>query len=88
MLRVIIELWPHGSFEHKRTLAVMDIFNDGSGTETRGNYGYRVYRKGTADGFVSRMPVSHSGRVTNYPRKSYPVWILLKRVLAVAFKQK
>lgn len=87
MLRVIIEIWPRGSYEHKRTLAVMDIANDGSGSEARGNYVYRVYKRGTADGFPSRMPISRSGRITNYPRKSYPVWVLLKRILADAFKQ-
>lgn len=87
MLRIIIELWPQGSYENKRTIGVMDIYNDGSGTERRGNYGYRVFkRRATVDGFSARLPISREGRIKNYPRKSYSVWILVKRVLQDAFK--
>jgi hypothetical protein len=43
MLKITVELWPFGSEVHKKTLAVMDIANDGTGTATRGNYKVRRF---------------------------------------------
>lgn len=38
MLKVTVEIWPFGSEEGRRTLAVMNIGNDMTGTRERGNY--------------------------------------------------
>lgn len=38
MIRCTIELLPGGSEERKRTIGLVEIANDGSGTESRGNY--------------------------------------------------
>lgn len=86
MLRVTVELWPHGRADKKKTLAVMDIYNDGTGTDTRGNYKYRVYRRPVIGRPLSKP--SREGAVTNYPRKAYPVWELVRRVLNGAWRAK
>lgn len=41
MLRVTIEILSHGSAELRRTLQIIDIANDGTGTIERGNYKVR-----------------------------------------------
>lgn len=38
MLRVTVELLPFGDFDKKRTITVLDIWNDGTGTPQVGNY--------------------------------------------------
>jgi len=42
MLNVIIELWPFGDKEQKRTLGEFQIANDGTGSMGFGNYLYRT----------------------------------------------
>lgn len=38
MLRITVELIPHGRIHKKRTLGVLEISNDGTGSHERGNY--------------------------------------------------
>lgn len=79
MIRVTVELWPFGWETNKRTIAVLDVYNDGTGTPERGNYKFRVYRRPGV-----KRPLSakgRSGEVKNYPRQAYPVWELIRRVL-------
>lgn len=45
MIKVTVELWPHGDELTKRTIATADIINDGTGTNTVGNYRYRLRGK-------------------------------------------
>jgi hypothetical protein len=42
MLNTTIELWPHGDVGSKRALAYVAIWNDGSGDDEFGNYGYAI----------------------------------------------
>ncbi|HSW00035.1 MAG TPA: hypothetical protein VLI39_07675 [Sedimentisphaerales bacterium] len=41
-LRVTVELIPYGDESRKRTVAVVDIANDGTGTHEVGNYDVRA----------------------------------------------
>lgn len=78
MIRVTVELL--SAVDGRReTLGVMDICNDGSGTERNGNYIGRLYRKGTNN-------IHRIGKVENFPRHSYVVWRLVLRMLADIFK--
>lgn len=79
MLRITIELWPRGWADNKRTIATMDVWNDGTGTEDRGNYSYRIYRGGYTGRPNPRL--GKQGKLLNYPRLSYPVWELIRRIL-------
>lgn len=76
MLVIKIELWPGGDERRCREIGRMHIFNKGdSPTPNRGNYGVRLMRKGTT------ATVQKTAEVLDYPRLSYPVWVLVKRAL-------
>jgi hypothetical protein len=42
MLKVTIELYPGGHSQGKKTLGIINIGNDGTGTEEIGNYNYAL----------------------------------------------
>lgn len=69
MIKITIEVYPHGHAAEKYEIAHGYIMNDGTGTCARGNYRFGLFKK------VKRL--WRSGTVTNFPRKSYPVWRLL-----------
>lgn len=67
MIRVTVELLPHGKEEGKRTLGVMLIANDATGNATYGNY-------------VASMMAEYgqrAGVVRGFNRKSQSVWSLV-----------
>lgn len=71
MLRVTIEILPHGSTELRRTLQIIDIANDGTGTIEQGNY-------------KVRFNPTHEwieDYIKGFPRKGYTADKLLKLVL-------
>lgn len=76
MLRVKIELVPHGDETRARTLHVMEIAADRGTktTSTHAGYNARLYAKG------SRV-VTKTGRVGQFPRLSKNAWHLLARML-------
>lgn len=63
MIRTTVELWPFGSDENKKTLAIFDIANDGTGNAARGNYKARLNPRNAWT----------ENAVENYPRNSYHV---------------
>lgn len=87
MLVIKIEL--HSAITKKVTLlGRMDIKNRGTGTEARGNYDVRVWRKNS----LKKSKPYHSsilrrGEVLNYPRKRYNVWRLVIRALMDCFEE-
>lgn len=79
MIRVTVDLISARGPAHNKRLGVMEICNDGSqsdgtGDAARGCYNGRIYRKGGRQ-------VIRRGRVEGFPRRSYPVWRLILRVL-------
>lgn len=84
MIRVTVELISAISLDRGRVLGVMHIANDGiTSQETggkRGSYNFTIFGK--------RQQVLRQGRVEDYPRKSALIWVLLHRVLNVAFGKK
>lgn len=80
MIVIKIEMWPKGFKERAYELGRMYITNDGTSKDPkRGNYKIKVVKKGTTD------KVSREGEVENYPRKSYPVWELVKRAIGSVY---
>lgn len=70
MIRVTIEIVPKGNEAAKETLGVMEIVNDGTGSQAIGHYNGRLkaeYTKG--DG--------RRGRVTHFVRQRQSVWSLV-----------
>jgi hypothetical protein len=75
MLRITIELWPYGLEKNKKVIGVADVYNDGSGTVTTGNYGARIYKKG------SFTTIWKKGETKGFPRRRLGPWDLLLRIL-------
>lgn len=78
MIRVTVEVLPHGREADKYTLGEANIINDGTGTSTRGNYKYLLTHKGRK---------YRSGEIKRFPRLSKNVWVLLLRCLMDTFEE-
>jgi hypothetical protein len=91
MIVVKLEMWPHGDETKKRELGRTYIFNDGTGSVTRGNYEARVCRKNKFEVKTEDLRpgtgFARKGQVTNYPRMSYNVWRLILRALRSCFPE-
>jgi hypothetical protein len=71
--KITVELVPHGREEASEILKTLEIFNDGTGTKTNGNYGYRYLD-------INRVP-RDTGEIKNHPRLDVSVWNLVWKVL-------
>lgn len=79
MIRVTIELLPHGCEERRRHLGTVLIANDGSnGAGPVGDYAAVLSRRGQPGSVWKCAPVS------GFPRKRLGAYDLLYRVLRVA----
>lgn len=70
MIRVTIELLPHGDPTNPRKLGVLEIANEGTGTTELGNYAGTLHAEYTG-------PDGRKGRVTSFNRKNQSVWSLV-----------
>jgi hypothetical protein len=70
MLRITVELIPGGDEGRKRTIATMEIANDGTGTPDLGNYTGTLHAEYTKAG-------RRVGRVCNFHRRQQSVWSLV-----------
>lgn len=78
MIRVTIEIVPHGDEGRARVIGSGTIINDGTGTPDSGNYEYNItFRDHTV-----------SGKYTGYPRGVHGPWYLLFKILQQVFKNK
>jgi hypothetical protein len=75
MIRVTIELVPHGIEARKRHLGTILIANDATGTLTRGNYRATLSQSGQP------KRIWKSVHLTDFPRKALGAYDLLYRVL-------
>ena len=80
MIMVRVELHPSNG-GGVTELARMKICNDGSVTGAWGNYKGETYRGRNAEALNQRV-VQREGQVTNFPRQSTHVWVLIARMLA------
>ena len=83
MLRITIELLPHGSEKHKKPLGMATITNDGTGSESFGNYNVKLYtwHEPPLKYLVQLTRTWKTGRVELFPRKTRGPWDLLYRAL-------
>lgn len=70
MIRVTIELLPHGDATRKRVLGRLEVANDGTGTTEVGNYRGTLHAEYTG-------PAGRSGRVLNFRRRRQSAWSLV-----------
>lgn len=73
MIKITIELYRFGNPSDKKTLATATIANDCTGTQSRGNYTYKLAK---ASGKLWK-----SGKIKGFSRKSRSVWRLLYLIL-------
>lgn len=101
MIVIRVELWPGGNHAVRKTIGVGVIANTG-GTEARGEYEARFYGAGNsksgdisgvyddiAKGPLRGMMRSswRAGRIVNFPRKVYGVWVLLNAALRASLRE-
>ena len=65
----------------KTNLGTAIIYNDGTGTNTRGNYEALTLRKGTKLKSWSKSTPVRRARVLNYARLKEPIWSLITEAL-------
>ena len=75
LLVLKLELWPKGNPNKKKTLGTMFITNDGTGTDSKGNYKYKIL------GQNEKSLECGEGRIEGYRRKSLHSWYLPYTVL-------
>ena len=75
MLRVTVELVPHGEEDRAYTIGTMLIANDGTGSLGYGNYGF-AYCNTDNDNVIA------IGTLQNFPRH-LGAWQLIKRALSI-----
>lgn len=93
---IVVKIELHGAVTGKVTeIGRLLIGNDGSeAAQGRGNYDVKVLRK-RARTLVAipafhewhTEPVTRTGRVENYPSRSYNVWRLVTKALKSAFPE-
>jgi len=78
VIRVTIEMWPHGESDHKYFLGAVEVWNTAApdNTKHRADYGVRVYGKNGA--------VIRTAFVRGWSRLSRPVFALVARALLEA----
>jgi len=82
VIRVTVELVPHGDESRAKVLCQGMIANDGSGTLRKGNYRFQLSQQGRLSA------TARKGEVKDFPRLSKNVWHLLRLVLNTAFGPK
>jgi hypothetical protein len=72
---VTVDLWPYGDAKRAKRLGRAYVWNDGTGTLSRGNY------RGRLQGKIETRQLTADLRVEDFPRKRLDVWDLLFRAL-------
>jgi len=80
MLLITIELWKYGDLNKRKIIGTAMITNDGTGTESHGNYTARICGK-----MGSKFK---QVEIDNFPRKSYTAWKLLYLALKELFENR
>jgi hypothetical protein len=73
MIKITVELLPHGDESRKRKLGEMRIWNTLTGTPTKGDYKFSIWLK--------RNKAWRTGEYHGFPRKRKNVWFLIKKCL-------
>ncbi len=74
MIVIKVEIWPYGDESKAKHEGTVVIFNDLSGTESKGNYEYAISKWGRPTHIWKR------GTIDNFSRKRDNVWKLMQQV--------
>lgn len=78
MLEIKIQLIPYGLSEAK-SFWIGEIWNDATGTNSLGNYKFRIYKKN------SIKTIWKGGEIKNFQRKNWSIWYLLYLCLKTVY---
>jgi len=79
MIRIKIELVPHGNEALTETLGKILIINDGSGNKEMGNYNYML--------FDGKGEMIYKGQYKKFPR-ALGFWRLIQEIFRITPKEK
>lgn len=82
MIKITIELCPFGDEKNSKVIGLAKIWNDLSGGKSKGNYGYKIFKRGNPS-FVWK-----EGRLQGFPRLKLTGWDLLFRILYKEFGER
>lgn len=68
MIKFTIELWPYGEDKGRTPLLLGDIWNDGTGTKTVGNYNYQLFESRGGAGMSVRRKPHGEGHIEGFYR--------------------
>jgi hypothetical protein len=85
VIRVIVELHPHGDASRRRVIGEMKVWNDGSGEQTIGNYKFAFWRR--SKDTKNRKGKVHQGEVKGFPRLRKNVFELIQLCLSAPEKK-
>lgn len=71
MLRVTVEIVPHGDEDRKSVIALLDIWNDLTGTPTYGNYKYTLHH-------IEAPIPKQTGTIKKFKRAEGPLALIQK----------
>lgn len=80
MLIITIDLYSAVTGKRKN-LGTLMIANDGTGTNSRGNYYAHAFRAGTELKELRNKKPIRKSKILNYPRLTAPVWSLIAEAL-------
>ncbi len=75
MIRITVEMLPHGFERGKYHLGTAYITNDGTGDKNKASYTYRISRRGAPNSAWKK------GIIKDFPKSRLLIWDLLFRVL-------
>jgi hypothetical protein len=72
-----LQMWQFGYEDRQWNIGTIVIFNDGTGTQNRGNYVCRTYKEGEWEKKKNLATPIREGKVSDWPRNSRPVFELV-----------
>lgn len=71
---------------HREILGVAEIWNDGKGSKSKGNYGFKIGGRNRKN--LTNSAVIRQGDIKGFPRNRLLAWDLLYRCLHQAFGER
>lgn len=83
MIEITVKIIPNGNKKQSRTIGIMHITNDGTGTILNGNYNYDIHNKecffSEDNAMIEYDKEVYKGEIKDFPRE-LKFWSLLQRI--------
>ena len=81
MIRVTVDLVPHGEEDGKKVIGILEIWNNATGTSEKGNYCFRISEE-------SEPNIWLCGKISGFPRLQSQSWHLIYLCLKNILEEK